>query len=190
MATFRKVFYQVLSAHTTTGLMTIYSRTLIRQWGPLAMLGITMAMAIGASACSTAGGFKGIRMGLIAKGLVHNMRRLLSPESARVTTRWHHLQSRILDDATVSSAMLIVLCYVATYAVGTIVGVACGYDTVDALFDAVSAGSNSGLSCGVTSPAMPAVLKVVYIIEMWVGRLEFTSVFALAGYIASFVRGK
>jgi trk system potassium uptake protein TrkH len=190
MASFRKVFYQVLSGHTTTGFATIYSRTFVRQWGPLAMLGVTMAMAIGGSACSTAGGFKGIRVGVIAKGLVHGMRRLLSPESARVTTRWHHVQTRILDDATVSSAMLIVLCYVATYAVGAIAGVACGYDLVDALFESVSAGSNSGLSCGVTAPAMPALLKVIYILEMWAGRLEFVSVFALGGYLVSLVKGK
>jgi trk system potassium uptake protein TrkH len=93
-------------------------------------------------------------------------------------------------DSTVGAAMLIVLCYVAIYAVGTILGVACGYELVDALFDAVSAGSNSGLSCGVTSPAMPAILKVTYILEMWMGRLEFISVFALGGYLVSFVKGK
>lgn len=190
IASFRKIFFQVLSAHTTTGLMTIYSRTLVRQWGPLAILGLTLAMAIGASACSTAGGFKGIRVGLIAKGLLHSMRRLLSPESARVTTRWHHIRTRVLDDSTVSSAMLIVLCYIATYAVGTVVGVACGYEPLDALFDAVSAGSNSGLSCGVTSPAMPVALKITYILEMWAGRLEFVSVFALGGYLILLVKGK
>jgi trk system potassium uptake protein len=190
MATFRKVFYQVLSAHTTTGLGTTYSRTFVRQWGPLAMLGITMAMGIGASACSTAGGFKGIRVGLVAKSLAHGVRRLLAPESARVTTRWHHLQSRILDEATANAAMLIIICYVLTYAVGTVVGVACGFQPLDALFDAVSAGSNSGLSCGVTSPGMPVALKVTYILEMWMGRLEFTSVFALGGYAVSFLRGR
>jgi trk system potassium uptake protein TrkH len=76
------------------------------------------------------------------------------------------------------------------YALGTLAGVLCGYPFIEALFDAVSAGSNSGLSCGVTSPSMPAALKVVYIFEMWAGRLEFTSVFALGGYILSIARGR
>jgi trk system potassium uptake protein TrkH len=87
-------------------------------------------------------------------------------------------------------AMLIVLSYIAIYAVGTLAGVFCGYEPMQALFDSVSAGSNSGLSCGVTSPAMPSVLKIIYIMQMWAGRLEFMSLFALGGYILSFFRGR
>ena len=186
----RKMFFQVSSAHTTTGFGTIYSRTFAVQWGPLAMIGITLAMAIGASACSTAGGFKGIRMGLIFKSMLQTIRRLLSPESAYVVKKWHHITTRILDDPAVHSAMLIVIFYILTYAVGAIIGVFYGYEPVQALFDSVSAGSNTGLSCGVTSPAMPVVLKIVYIVEMWAGRLEFMSLFALGGYIIALFRGR
>jgi trk system potassium uptake protein TrkH len=187
---FRKMFFQVSSAHTTTGFGTIYSRTFVVQWGPLAMLGITLAMAIGASACSTAGGFKGIRMGLIFKSILQTVRRLISPESAYMVKKWHHITTRILDDPAVHSAMLIVIFYILTYAVGAIIGVFYGYEPVQALFDAVSAGSNTGLSCGVTSPAMPVLLKIVYIVEMWAGRLEFMSLFALGGYIMALFRGR
>jgi trk system potassium uptake protein TrkH len=187
---FRKMFYQVASAHTTTGLGTIYSRTFVRQWGTMAMLGIILAMAIGASACSTGGGFKGIRMGIIFKGLIQDVRRLISPESARIVEKWHHISTRLLDDATVRMAMLIVLSYVGIYALGTVAGVYYGYDLVEAMFDAVSAGSNSGLSCGVVSPTMPTLMKVVYLFEMWAGRLEFMSLFALAGYLVALFRGR
>jgi trk system potassium uptake protein TrkH len=190
LASLRKMFYQVISGHTTTGLATIYSRAFVRQWGPLAMLGITLAMAVGGSACSTAGGFKGIRVGLVFKGLLLNVRRVLAPERAHIVVKWHHLRTRVLDEAAVSSAMLIVICYVALYSLGTLAGVLCGYPPMEALFDAVSAGSNSGLSCGVTAPGMPAFLKVVYFFEMWAGRLEFMSLFALGGYVISMVRGR
>jgi trk system potassium uptake protein len=190
LAGLRKIFYQVVSGHTTTGYMTIYARSLVRQWGPVAMLGITMAMAVGASACSTAGGFKGIRVGLAFKGLLLSIRRTIAPERARVTVKWHHLRTRVLDEGAVSAAMLIILCYIGLYGIGTLVGVLSGYPAIEALFDAVSAGSNSGLSCGITAPSMPAVMKVVYIIEMWVGRLEFTSVFALVGYCVAIARGR
>ncbi|MHB8966569.1 MAG: hypothetical protein ACYC52_11500 [Coriobacteriia bacterium] len=54
----------------------------------------------------------------------------------------------------------------------------------------MSAASNTGLSCGVTAPTMPALMKVLYIFAMWLGRLEFMSVFALAGYAVSIVRGR
>ncbi|MDI6799411.1 MAG: potassium transporter TrkG [Actinomycetota bacterium] len=47
-AMFRKGFYHVASGHTGTGFMTVHSRTFVRQWGEMGMLGvITLAMAIG-----------------------------------------------------------------------------------------------------------------------------------------------
>jgi trk system potassium uptake protein TrkH len=187
---FRKMFFQVSSGHTTTGFGTVYSRTFVVQWGPLAMLGITLAMAIGASACSTAGGIKGIRMGLIVKSVRQTLRRLISPESAYVVKKWHHVTTRLLDEHAVQSVMMIAIFYILTYVIGAIVGVFCGYEPVQALFDSVSAGSNTGLSCGVTSPTMPALLKIVYIVEMWAGRLEFMSLFALGGYIMALFRGR
>jgi trk system potassium uptake protein TrkH len=129
-------------------------------------------------------------MGLAAKGIVLGIRRTLAGERTRVVVKWHHLRTRVLDEAAVSAAMQIMLCYIGLYAVGTLAGVLYGYPPIEALFDAVSAGSNSGLSCGLTSPAMPVPLKLVYLFEMWAGRLEFTSVFALGGYVISLVRGR
>jgi trk system potassium uptake protein TrkH len=189
-ALFRKVFFQVASGHTTTGFSTVYARTFVRQWGPLAMLGITIAMAIGGSTCSTAGGIKGLRVGVLAAALLQEARRLVSPERAVVVQRIHHLGQRQLTDGLVRSAALIALCYAATYAAGTLAGVWHGAGRSEAAFEAVSAGSNTGLSCGLTDPTMPAGLKIVYLLEMWVGRLEFTSVFALLGFGAAIVRGR
>jgi hypothetical protein len=37
---------------------------------------------------------------------------------------------------------------------------------------------------------MPALLKIVYIVEMWAGRLEFMSLFALGGYLMALFRGR
>lgn len=191
LSIFRKGFYIVASGHTTTGFMTVYARELVRQWGTLAMVGTALAMAIGASTCSTAGGFKGLRVGIIFKGLVQDIRRLVSPESSVIVQRFHHIKDIILEDSHVRSAMLVVLAYIfLSYLVGTILGVYYGYPAAQALFDSVSAGSNTGLSCGVTSPAMPWLMKVSYIWQMWAGRLEFMSVFALIGFIIAAVRGR
>jgi trk system potassium uptake protein TrkH len=44
------------------------------------------------------------------------------------------------------------------------------------------------LSCGVAQAGMPTLLKIVYILEMWMGRLEFLSVFTLFGFIATSFR--
>jgi trk system potassium uptake protein TrkH len=187
---FRKGFYTIASAHTTTGNQTIYSRQFIKDWGPFAMVGVTIAMAIGASACSTGGGFKGLRMGIIFKGFIQEMKGIISPESTVVVQKIHHIKDIVINDKLVRGSLFIVLCYIFIYGLGTVVGVFYGYPIPDALFDSVSAGSNTGLSAGVTSAAMPVFLKIVYIFEMWAGRLEFMSIFALAGFVVAGVRGK
>jgi trk system potassium uptake protein TrkH len=189
VALFRKMFYQIASGHHNRIQHHLFTG-LCPPMGALLCSGGYPGMAVGASACSTAGGFKGIRMGIIFKGIIQDVRRLISPESARIVEKWHHISTRLLDDATVRMALLIVLSYVGIYALGTIVGVYYDYDLVEAMFDAVSAGSNTGLSCGVVSPTMPTLMKVVYIFEMWAGRLEFMSLFALAGYLVALFRGR
>ncbi|MBC7265430.1 MAG: TrkH family potassium uptake protein [Coriobacteriia bacterium] len=186
----RKVFYQVASGHTTTGFATIFSRAFVTQWGPVGMLATTIAMAIGASACSTGGGIKGIRVGIIAKAFYQDVRKMLSPESAVVRAKYHHVRDVVLEDPIVRTAMTIALAYVVLYLAVTVIGVLYGHPVVEAAFEGVSAASNTGLSCGVTLPSMPAALKIAYMIAMWLGRLEFMSVFALIGYGVSIMRGK
>jgi trk system potassium uptake protein TrkH len=65
-----------------------------------------------------------------------------------------------------------------------------GYPFLNALFESTSAAGNVGLSCGITTPSMPAALKITYIIQMWTGRLEFMSVFTLVGFFIALIKGK
>lgn len=190
MSLFRKVFYQLVSGHTTTGFSTIYSRAFVTQWGPIGMLAMTVAMAIGASACSTGGGIKGIRVGMIVHAFMQDVRRSVSPERALISAKYHHIKEVALSDGLVRSAMTITIAYVALYIAIALVGALYGYDFVEAMFEGVSAASNTGLSCGLTSPMMPDGMKALYIVAMWLGRLEFMSVFALGGYAVSMIRGR
>jgi len=43
---FRKGFYQLISAHTGTGYMTIYAQQFAQQWPALSLMGVTLAMAL------------------------------------------------------------------------------------------------------------------------------------------------
>ena len=43
--------------------MTIYAKQFFTEWGNLALFAVIIAMLIGGSACSTAGGFKGTENG-------------------------------------------------------------------------------------------------------------------------------
>lgn len=186
---FRKIFYHIASGQTTTGFSTIASRQFVHDWGALGMIAVTIAMGIGGSASSTAGGFKGLRVGVLTKALFHDIKKILLPESAVTVSKFHHIRDNLLRNEIVRSAGIIILCYIFIYSIGTVVGMMVGYPLSDALFESVSAGSNTGLSSGVTNPSMPNILKITYIIEMWLGRLEFMSVFALIGFIYAAIKG-
>lgn len=190
MALARKAFYQLASGHTTTGFSTIYSRAFVTQWGPVGMAATIFAMAIGASAASTAGGIKAMRIGLITKAFFADIRRAVAPESALVRERYHHVRDHMLDDGVVRIAMGITVAYVTMYGVASLLGMLHGIPVIESVFEGVSAGSNTGLSCGITAPSMPWDMKAAYIVFMWLGRLEFMSVFALVGYGISAVRGR
>lgn len=187
---FTIVFYQVVSAHTTTGLSNIYSVTFVKEWGDVGMTAIILAMAIGGSAASTAGGFKGIRMGIVFKGLIHEVKKVLYPEQAVVSTKIHHIRDMVLDDSMVKNAALIMVFYVFTYMLGAVVDTAYGHPFIQSLFESVSLASNSGLSCGITNYTNPALMKIVGIFQMWAGRLEFMAVFVLFGSIIMLIFGK
>ena len=187
---FRRGLYILISGHTGTGCANIYAQQFVKDWGPLAMLAVTTAMAIGGSACSTCGGFKGLRVGLFFKGLFHEIKRIMLPENAVFQTKFHHIKDILVTDSTIKMVGLILLCFILLYVGGGLLGAFYGYPFVDALFDSVSAGSTTGLSCGVTAAAMPTGLKIYFIFAMWAGRLEFLSIFGLTAFVISIFKGK
>lgn len=180
---FRRVVYNVLSAHTTTGFANLYARQFALQWGDFAIFIMVIAMLIGGSACSTAGGFKGLRVGILFKGIIGEVKRLLSTERKVSVFKYHYMKENILTDGVVKSSAIIIMCYIVVFTIGTALGAYYGYPLSNAAFESASAVGNVGLSIGVTSVDMPNMLKIFYIVAMYVGRLEFISVFVLVGFI-------
>jgi Trk-type K+ transport systems, membrane components len=180
---FRRVVFSIISAHTTTGLGSTYARQFAHEWGSFGILIMVIVMMIGGSACSTAGGFKGLRVGIVVKALIADVKKLLAPERNVKVSKYHHIRENVLDDGVVRSSALIIICYIVMFTISTGLGTIYGYPLGESAFEAASVAGNVGLSIGVTTASMPALLKVQYIISMYLGRLEFLSVFALAGMI-------
>lgn len=187
----RKGLYHVISAHSGTGHQTLYPA----QWqatlagGPF--MAVVLAMAAGGASSSTAGGIKALRIGLIVKSVVDGVRRSLSPDSAVIRTRFHHLTERVLTPEISASAMTLFILYFVTYVSGALVGAAYGYPADAALFESISATANVGLSTGITVPSMPIGLKTLYMVQMWAGRLEFLALFVLVfGVVTTLLPGK
>lgn len=185
---FRRVVFNILSAHTTTGFATVYARQFALEWGDFGVLMMIMAMLIGGSACSTAGGVKGLRVGVVFKGLIMDVKKLLNSERNMKIYKYHHIKDRILEDGLVRSSAIIICCYIILFVVGTMIGTYYGYPLLSAAFESASVTGNVGFSIGVTNPNMPALLKIYYIIAMYLGRLEFLSVFALIGLMGGGIK--
>jgi trk system potassium uptake protein TrkH len=187
---FRKGFYQLISAHTTAGFQTIYPQQFFSDWNPLALTGIIMAMALGGAVCSTTGGIKMLRIGIICKAIKEDVKKIIMPGQAVIVERMHHIKEVFLEDKVVRSALIITLFYIILYGLGALIGMFFGNPFLESLFESTSAAANIGLSCGITKPSMPIALKIMYVIQMWAGRLEFMSVFTIFGVLYATIKGK
>ncbi|MGH3664682.1 MAG: TrkH family potassium uptake protein, partial [Egibacteraceae bacterium] len=187
----RRGFFHLLSAHSGTGFGTVPGRLFVTDWGTLAPAMLVVAMALGGMAGSTTGGIKALRVGLAYKLVRRDLRAALLPADAVVEETYHSAGTRhFLRDAPVGAAVLILLLYLALYLAGAFLGLFYDLSLEEALFESTSAAAAVGLSVGVVSPDMPAPLQLMYAFQMWIGRLEFVSVFALFGYGYSMLRGR
>jgi len=183
-AIFRKGFYQLISAHTGCGFTNLANLEL-KGLNSLGLLAIIFAMMIGGGVCATTGGIKLMRLGIIFKSFFMEIKKWMMPPKAVYKDTYHHLQDVVLEDKRIKETFIFFALFLFTYIIGAIIGMLCGYPALASLFESVSATANVGLSMGITSPFMPPALKVTYILQMWMGRLEFLSVFVSLGLILS-----
>jgi trk system potassium uptake protein TrkH len=182
----RRGLFTIVAATTNTGYQVLTTNQMTTLLTSGAFFMIIVAMAIGGSAGSTTGGIKALRIGIIAKGIVARIKDVLAPQSARNTTSYQHLGRHMLSSEITGAAMTIAILYVFTYVIGALAGIAAGYDALAATFESVAATSNAGLTAGIITPEAPVFMKFIYIIQMWVGRLEFLTFLAvLFGLVAS-----
>ncbi|MBS3956019.1 MAG: TrkH family potassium uptake protein [Clostridiales bacterium] len=179
---FRKGVFQVISGHSA-GHQTVYGSQFIHDFSGVGLIAIMLGMAVGGSLSSTGGGIKALRVGVIAKSIVLHVKQAIAPKSAAMTVRYHHLGMRVLKPEVVGAAATVFILYLVTYVVGGVAGAAYGYGASEAMFESISATANSGLSIGITSATMPTGLKLVYMFQMWAGRLEFIAVLVLVSQV-------
>lgn len=154
-----------ISALSTAG----FSSVNVRDIDDASKLLVIVAMLVGGGIGSTGGGFKILRLLIVARFVQVLVRRTALPPHATLDP-W--LGGRRLVDREILEAAIIVLLFLGVVALSWLPFVAAGYRPLDALFEVVSATGTVGLSTGITSPALPAALKGVLCVDMLMGRLE------------------
>ena len=175
----RRGLFMVLSSFSTTGFQTVTTNQLTTMFTSGAFLVLALTMAIGGCAGSTAGGIKIFRVSVIFKSIYSTIKETLAPDTARVVVTYHHQGRHVLTADVVKEATTVSILYVVTYVLGTLVGIAHGFDASEAMFESIAMASNSGIITGLAAPGMAPTLELFYILEMWAGRLEFVTLLAI-----------
>ncbi|MGA1794977.1 MAG: TrkH family potassium uptake protein [bacterium] len=157
--------FQTISAQSTTGFSTMN----LAQAPPLARLAAILAMVIGGSIGSTAGGIKIFRLIIFIRLLHLFLMRIHQPKEVVTHLR---IDNATLSDREIEAAVVTMGLFGITVVLSVILFVAAGYDLLNALFEVVSATGTVGLSTGICGPGLPGHLKVVLLFDMWMGRLE------------------
>jgi trk system potassium uptake protein TrkH len=174
--------YHLISGYTTTGfqLSEIYNEPEIIK------MTLICAMTIGGATFSTAGGIKTRRVLIILKSILWEFQRPFRLKGAITVKRIGHEE---IDDETISSVLSYTIIYIfimllfsgILYISLSLNGVH-KYSFIDSLFETVSALSCVGLSVGITSQSLPLASKIILMIAMYMGRLEFLPMYLFVGW--------
>jgi trk system potassium uptake protein TrkH len=85
---------------------------------------------------------------------------------------------REFSEAAIVTLLWLVVLVTSSIVLVNLAGPDFGY--ADALFEVASAQGNVGLSSGITGPSMPSLAEGMFVLNMWVGRLEIIPVLVFA----------
>jgi trk system potassium uptake protein len=185
---FRQGTFTAVSGICTCGLQN----SSIHTWATVPLTVLTMMVFIGGAMGSTAGGIKVNRLALAYAGVRWWFRRFFVSSRVIVPLRiGGKTISREISDIAISKNLLVIVIYVMTIFLATIVTLhlyITSFRMDEVVFEIVSALSNSGLTVGFISPESPVPIKGIFILLMWLGRLEIVPVLIIAMGIAKEIK--
>ena len=174
--TIRHAAFQVSSIMTTTGFAT----TDFDLWPSFSKTILLALMVIGASAGSTGGGIKCIRVLLLFKILRRNIRQILNPQKVMVVRN----NGKAVDEKVLSNTNAYLAAYVVIIIISTLLVSLDGFDfetnmsAVLACFNNIGPGMAAvGATCNYA--AYSVFSKLVLSIDMLAGRLEIFPILVL-----------
>lgn len=171
--------FQMVSAVTTTGLQTAFYPDILGKWIGLGTFLMTVIMIIGAGSLSTGGGVKWLRIGILIKGISWQVKSFILPGKAVMAKKIHHVSDLQITDDVIRLTGAFLSTYLIVYIVSVVIVLIYYNDISRVIFEVASALSNVGLSTGIMTPESPVPVKIVFIIDFWMGRLEIWPVLLL-----------
>jgi trk system potassium uptake protein TrkH len=172
----RYASFQVISIITTTG----FSTADFNVWPSASQFVLLILMLVGASAGSTGGGMKCVRIILLAKIARREFLRLIHPNSVSVVK----LNGKTVESETLAGVLIFFFLYIAALVAATVLISLDGSDLVTSATSVLSCVGNVGPGLGVVGPAgsfagFSPLCKLALSLCMVAGRLEIYPVMLL-----------
>ena len=168
--------FNIMSVMSCTGFATAD----FARWAPLAQVVLLFLLFPGACAGSTGGAMKNIRVLLLLKAAVNELKKLIHPKAV-IPVRYN---GRTVEQDVLFTVAGFIILYLVTFATGTILMTAFGLDLVTSLSSVATCMANCGPGLGAVGPManyahLPSMAKWVLDACMIIGRLELFTVFVL-----------
>lgn len=178
---FITVLLNVVSMITCGGFATLNTNEILLT-APFVFLIFLILMFIGGSSNSTAGGIKIERLIILIKSVFWKIKQINLPNIAYFPKKYN---GQIIENSKIRTIHFLFFIWLFFVLLGTFAFTFYGYSIQESIFEVISAQSNVGFSVGITEQTMPPFLKVMLIINMWVGRLEIIPILSIIGLMIS-----
>ncbi len=173
---FHHVLFNVVSIATTTG----FAASDYAQWPPGTGMVLFVAMFVGACAGSTGGGMKVVRVLLLFRQGIGEIRRMIHPHAII----YIKLGEQTVESSVVQAVWGFFVLYIVCYVLISVMLALTGVDMLTAMSATAACLTNTGPGFGAVGPAenysgLPVMGKAVLMFAMLLGRLEIYTFFVL-----------
>ena len=177
---FRHSIFHVISVMTSSGFVS----TELSQWPVFTYYLLMILTFIGGSICSTSGGIKLYNVVILFKSIWWEVEEMILPKNAIKPKRvFHDKKYRDISKSSIKTILIMVISYMLIFLLGMFVLLFyCNDVQLATTLSALSIG-NTGIHVDYISVNMPLVVKIVLIIEFWVGRISVWPLFLSVIYL-------
>ncbi len=184
---FRHSIFQVISVMSSTGFVSQD----IGAWPQFSFFLLILLTFVGGSICSTSGGIKLYNIVILFKSIWWEVEEMMLPKNTIKPKRINHdKKEREITDKTIKTVLIFIVSYILIYLLSTFVILFYCNDFATASTVAALSIGNTGITVDYISASMPIMVKIVLIIDFWVGRISVWPLFLGVLYLINRTESK
>ncbi len=159
--------FTVVSVITSTG----FQSTSIDYWTPFSYQILILLMFTGSSMCSTAGGIKMYNVVILFQSIKWQMEDMILPTRTVVPHKIYHDKYQTVDNKEIKIVVVFVMIYILVFVVSVIAMLLFTNNYDYAVITVASSLGNTGLGPTFITTDSHMAMKIICIIDFWIGRI-------------------